>query len=117
MRKLLSEYLQSPRYKLLFFIYQHRKIDPSIEKSRLARAFGYKSDGHFYEDLDVLKGMGLVVEDNQGLRITRKGRKEFMPIGILWLGAVLSFLYGIKFLETYWVFLQGTAFIIPPLLA
>ena len=117
-RRLLSELLQTNRYRLLFFIYTHGKIRASGGvKSKLARVFGYQSDGHFYTDWNYLTSSGLVTEDSRWIRITRKGRREFLPIAILWLGALLSILYAAIFLEQYVLSLEGFSFAIPPILA
>jgi hypothetical protein len=101
----------------MFYIHQHGKIPATIAKSKLAKAFGYQSDGHFYEDWNYLVRSGLVSQDNTWVRITRKGRREFLPIAILWLGGVLSFFYGVLFLEQYWLSLRGFEFAVPPVLA
>ncbi len=101
MAKLLSELLQSNRYRLLFLIYRSRRgrIPAVGTKSKLAKAFGYKSDGHFHYDWDYLTSNGLIVEEGRWVRITRKGKREFLPIETLRVGSLFSFMFGFLSLE------------------
>jgi hypothetical protein len=54
----ISADIQSPRTKLLYFIYSASnsriKAEPGV-KSNLSTALGYKSDGHFHYDWNYLK--------------------------------------------------------------
>lgn len=101
MARLLSELLQSNRYRLLFLIYRSRRSRiPAVgTKSKLANAFGYKSDGHFHYDWDYLTSNGLIVEEAGWVRITRKGKREFLPIDTLRVGSFISLSFGILSLE------------------
>jgi hypothetical protein len=72
--------LQSPRTKLLYFIYSASssriKADPGV-KSSLSSALGYKSDGHFHYDWNYLVSAGMI-EENQGyFLVTDTGKNEF----------------------------------------
>jgi len=103
-RKKLSEVLQTNRYRLLYFIYQKRRIKsyPGI-KSELRKVFGYRSDGHFYPDWEYLFNENLLVEKDGYIRITRKGRQEFILLASLRnatyvsiaMGSLLFYFYGL----------------------
>jgi len=72
--------LQSPRTKLLYFIYcchDSSLKDESGIKSKLRKALGYKSDGHFYHDLNYLLGSGLIANTDGYFKVTKKGKEEF----------------------------------------
>ena len=92
---------------MLYLIYQKRKIrNDSGVKSKLKRAFHYKSDGHLYHDLNVLTELGLIKEKNGFLAITKKGRGEFTLLEILRTTAVIIAFYGI-YIFTWTVFRYG----------
>ena len=72
--------IQSPRTKLLYFIYSapnnRIKAEPGI-KSNLSSALGYKSDGHFHYDWNYLMSAGMIEEKNGYYLVTAEGKKEF----------------------------------------
>src|SRR5659263_93564 len=72
--------IQSPRTKLLYFIYSASnskiKADPGV-KSSLCSALGYKSDGHFHYDWNYLMNAGMVEEKQGYYIVTDTGKKEF----------------------------------------
>ncbi len=76
----ISADIQSPRTKLLYFIYSapnsRIKAEPGV-KSNICSALGYKSDGHFHYDWNYLAGAGMVEEKNGYYTVTEAGRKEF----------------------------------------
>jgi len=82
---------------LLYFIYKSKgrkiKNDPGI-KSRLRRAFGYKSDGHLYHDIRYLIQQGLLEEIDGHYRVTKTGRQEFKLLSTLQLAILVSFFIG-----------------------
>lgn len=71
---------QSPRTKLLYFIYlapENRiKDEPGI-KSKIRKALHYRSDGHFYYDLRYLLQLNLLEEKQGYFIVTSKGKEEF----------------------------------------
>ena len=76
----ISAEIQSPRTKLLYFIYSapngRIKAEPGI-KSNLSSALGYKSDGHFHYDWNYLADAGMIVEKQGYFMVTDQGKKEF----------------------------------------
>ena len=76
----ISSELQSPRTRLLYFIYSAQgskiKAEPGV-KSNISTALGYKSDGHFHYDWNYLMGAGMVEEKNGYFLVTDSGKKEF----------------------------------------
>jgi hypothetical protein len=72
--------IQSPRTKLLYFIYSapnsRIKAEPGV-KSSICSALGYKSDGHFHYDWNYLAGAGMVEEQQGFYVVTEAGKKEF----------------------------------------
>jgi hypothetical protein len=76
----ISADIQSPRTKLLYFIYSASnsriKADPGV-KSSLCSALGYKSDGHFHYDWNYLTNAGMIEEKQGYFQVTDQGKKEF----------------------------------------
>jgi hypothetical protein len=76
----ISSDIQSPRTKLLYFIYSapnnRIKAEPGI-KSNLCSVLGYKSDGHFHYDWNYLVSAGMVEEKQGYYLVTAEGKKEF----------------------------------------
>ena len=76
----ISAELQSPRTRLLYFIYcaQSSKIkaEPGV-KSNMSSALGYKSDGHFHYDWNYLISAGMLEEKQGYYLVTDTGKKEF----------------------------------------
>jgi hypothetical protein len=72
--------IQSPRTKLLYFIYSASnsriKAEPGV-KSSLSAALGYKSDGHFHYDWNYLLSAGMIEEKQGYFLVTEDGKKEF----------------------------------------
>jgi hypothetical protein len=72
--------IQSPRTKLLYFIYSASnsriKAEPGV-KSSLCSALGYKSDGHFHYDWNYLITAGMIEEKQGYYLVTEAGKKEF----------------------------------------
>jgi hypothetical protein len=105
----ISADIQSPRTKLLYFIYSAPgskiKAEPGM-KSSLSSALGYKSDGHFHYDWNYLVSAGMIEEKQGHFLVTDTGKKEFalystasmsnwimVAMGI----AMVSFAVGINF--------------------
>jgi hypothetical protein len=72
--------LQSPRTKLLYFIYSAPsskiKAEPGV-KSSISSTLGYKSDGHFHYDWNYLMNAGMIEEKQGQFLVTDTGKKEF----------------------------------------
>ncbi len=72
--------LQSPRTKLLYFIYSAPsskiKAEPGV-KSNISSALGYKSDGHFHYDWNYLMNAAMIEEKQGQFLVTDTGKKEF----------------------------------------
>jgi hypothetical protein len=77
----ISADIQSPRTKLLYFIYSASnsriKAEPGV-KSNICSALGYKSDGHFHYDWNYLQGAGMIQETQGYYLVTEQGKKEFV---------------------------------------
>ena len=77
----ISADIQSPRTKLLYFIYSAAnskiKADPGV-KSSLCSALGYKSDGHFHYDWNYLMNAGMIEEKQGYYLVTESGKEEFI---------------------------------------
>ncbi len=72
--------IQSPRTKLLYFIYTapNSRIKAELGvKSNLCSALGYKSDGHFHYDWNYLMNAGMIEEKQGYYLVTEQGKKEF----------------------------------------
>ena len=76
----ISADMQSPRTKLLYFIYSapsnRIKAEPGV-KSSISSALGYKSDGHFHYDWNYLMNAGMIEEKQGYFLVTDTGKKEF----------------------------------------
>ncbi len=76
----ISADMQSPRTRLLYFIYSASgsriKAEPGV-KSNISSALGYKSDGHFHYDWNYLMGAGMIEEKQGYFAVTDTGKKEF----------------------------------------
>jgi hypothetical protein len=76
----ISADIQSPRTKLLYFIYSapnnRIKAEPGV-KSNICSALGYKSDGHFHYDWNYLISAGMIEERQGQFIVTDQGKKEF----------------------------------------
>ena len=76
----ISADIQSPRTKLLYFIYSapnnRIRAEPGV-KSSISSALGYKSDGHFHYDWNYLLTAGMIEEKNGFYYVTDEGKKEF----------------------------------------
>ncbi len=76
----ISADIQSPRTKLLYFIYSapnnRIKAEPGV-KSSISSALGYKSDGHFHYDWNYLLTAGMIEEKQGFYYVTEDGKKEF----------------------------------------
>lgn len=76
----ISADIQSPRTKLLYFIYSapssRIKAGPGV-KSRISSALGYKSDGHFHYDWNYLVSAGMIEEEQDNFLVTDTGKNEF----------------------------------------
>ena len=72
--------IQSPRTKLLYFIYSATnsriKAEPGV-KSNICSALGYKSDGHFHYDWNYLTDAEMIEEKQGYFLVTDTGKKEF----------------------------------------
>ena len=72
--------IQSPRTKLLYFIYSapnsRIKAEPGV-KSSISSALGYKSDGHFHYDWNYLMNAGMIEEKQGYFLVTETGKREF----------------------------------------
>ncbi len=76
----ISADIQSPRTRLLYFIYSapnsRIKAEPGV-KSSVSSALGYKSDGHFHYDWNYLVNAGMIEEKQGHFLVTDTGKKEF----------------------------------------
>jgi hypothetical protein len=72
--------IQSPRTKLLYFIYSapnsRIRAEPGV-KSNICSALGYKSDGHFHYDWNYLLNADMIEEKQGYYLVTDQGKKEF----------------------------------------
>lgn len=76
----ISADIQSPRTKLLYFIYSapNSRIKAELGvKSRMSTALGYKSDGHFHYDWNYLLNAGMIEEKQDYFSVTDTGKNEF----------------------------------------
>ncbi len=76
----ISNDMQSPRTRLLYFIYSAQgnkiKAEPGA-KSSISSALGYKSDGHFHYDWNYLISANMIEEKQGYFLVTDTGKKEF----------------------------------------
>ena len=76
----ISTDIQSPRTRLLYFIYSapssRIKAEPGV-KSHISSVLGYKSDGHFHYDWNYLMNAGMIEEKQGYFLVTDTGKKEF----------------------------------------
>jgi hypothetical protein len=105
----ISADIQSPRTKLLYFIYSapnsRIKAEPGV-KSSICSALGYKSDGHFHYDWNYLESAGMMEEKQGYYLVTDLGKKEFALhstasrsnlIMIVFGIAIVAFTFGLEF--------------------
>ena len=94
--------IQSPRTKLLYFIYSapnsRIRAEPGV-KSSLSSALGYKSDGHFHYDWNYLLSAGMLEEKQGYYQVTDTGKKEFA-------------LYSTAAMSNWIMVIMGTAIVI-----
>jgi len=76
----ISSDIQSPRTRLLYFIYSAPsskiKAEPGV-KSSISSALGYKSDGHFHYDWNYLMNAAMIEEKQGYFLVTDTGKREF----------------------------------------
>jgi hypothetical protein len=100
--------IQSPRTKLLYFIYSapnsRIRAEPGV-KSSVSSALGYKSDGHFHYDWNYLMNAGMIEEKQGYYLVTDEGKKEFALHStasrsnsvMIFLGiAIVAFTFGLE---------------------
>ncbi len=105
----ISADIQSPRTKLLYFIYSapnsRIKAEPGV-KSNICSALGYKSDGHFHYDWNYLISAGMIEEKQGHFLVTDTGKKEFALYSTAAMGnwimvilgaAIILFTVGLRF--------------------
>jgi hypothetical protein len=105
----ISADIQSPRTRLLYFIYSASsskiKAEPGV-KSNISSALGYKSDGHFHYDWNYLMSAGMIEEKQGYFIVTDTGKKEFALYSTAsmnnWIMVIMGiamviFTFGIKF--------------------
>jgi len=101
----LREQFQTKRCRLLYLIYNAPKSriknDPGI-KSKLCKTLGYKSDGHFYYDLNYLINSNLLIEKDGYYKITREGKEEFLFLYSLKVATFASLVFGLLAVYYYW---------------
>ena len=76
----ISSDIQSPRTKLLYFIYSAPNSKIKAEtgvKSSISSALGYKSDGHFHYDWNYLMNASMIEEKQGYFLVTDTGKREF----------------------------------------
>jgi len=93
---------------MLYYFYKKRKVKdyPGI-KSRLTRAFGYKSDGHFYHDWNYLLNGEFLTKKDGYIKITRKGNKEFALLTTIQIAEIVSIAFGVVFLLFWFMSFLG----------
>jgi len=104
----ISADIQSPRTKLLYFIYSapnnRIRADPGV-KSSICSALGYKSDGHFHYDWNYLVNAGMIEEKQGFFLVTNEGKKEFAlhstasrsnSLMVLMGIAIIAFTFGLE---------------------
>ena len=98
--------LQSPRMKLLYFIYKapSSKIKdvPGI-KSKLRKALDYRSDGHFYHDLNHLLESGMLEKKDDYYIVTKEGKEKFELHSTLFKISIASIALGITLIFYYFL--------------
>jgi len=92
----IFELLKMNKYRLLYFIWAYRgelKDEPGL-KAKLAKLFGYKSDGHFYPDWEALFEDGFLVMKGDHVVITQKARRHFsflLALNLMrWLSVIIA---------------------------
>lgn len=92
--------------KLLYFLYlaPHSRVrdDPGI-KSKICKALGYRSDGHFYYDWESLLQSNMLKKEGDYFVVTDKGKEEFAFCSptlrhnflIIMVGTILIIIYGL----------------------
>jgi hypothetical protein len=103
----LLDFLNKPKYKILFYVYRFGKIDKTNSRAKIARSFEYASDGHFYPDFDDLLNQYLIIEKSDGYYLGKEGRKELLFYYAIELGLFVSIAFTILFLYYYYLSLHG----------
>ncbi len=109
----ISRDIQSPRTKLLYFIYSapssRIKAEPGV-KSSISSALGYKSDGHFHYDWNYLVSAGMIEEKQGYFVVTDTGKKEFALYSTAAMGNWIMVVMGVAMV----IFTVGLEFRILP---
>jgi len=94
----ISADIQSPRTKLLYFIYSSPgskiKAEPGV-KSSISSALGYKSDGHFHYDWNYLMNAAMIEEKQGYFLVTDTGKKEFAMYSTASMSNLIMVIMGI----------------------
>jgi hypothetical protein len=105
--------IQSPRTKLLYFIYSSPnskiKAEPGV-KSSICTALGYKSDGHFHYDWNYLVNAGMIEEKQGYFQVTDTGKKEFSLYSTASMSNTIMVIMGIAIV----IFTVGLSFGVLP---
>ena len=112
----ISADIQSPRTKLLYFIYSAQnsriKAEPGV-KSSMSSALGYKSDGHFHYDWNYLLTAGMIEEKQGYYVVTDEGKKEFALHATVFRSNLTMILIGVAMI----VFTLGLELKLVPILS
>ena len=103
----LFDFLNKPKYQILYYILRYGNISTNNSKNAIAAAFGYKSPGHFYKDFDDLLKDKLIIEKNKQYMLTKEGKKEVSFYSSLMTGFSYTLIVGLLFIYYYIVSLFG----------
>lgn len=102
----LLDFLNKPRYQILYYIFVYGKISCDNSKTHIARSFGYKSVGHFWGDFDDLLNNKLIIIKKNNYVLGSEGTKEILFFSALNVGLYFSAAFSILFLWYYYMTLK-----------
>lgn len=94
----ISTILQMPKYRILYFIYSKGRLKDELGlNGKLGRLFGYKSDGHLWQDIESLFDEGFLEKRDGFIIPTAKLKEEFsifkgarsISVGCITIGGIL----------------------------
>ena len=103
----LLDFLNKPKYKILFYIYRFGGIDTCNSRSNIARAFEYSSDGHFYTDFDDLLKQKLIIEEKDLYKLGKEGRRELLFFFAIEFGLYISLVFTLITLYYTYMLIRG----------
>jgi len=103
----LFDFLNKPKYQILYYLFRYGKISTRHSKAAIMRAFGYSSSGHFYPDFDDLLDNEFIIIKKGFYRLGSKGKRELLFYSSTEIGLYFTISFSILFLWYYIMSITG----------